>query len=146
MAIYRPPKPRWPLALISALVGVGAGIIIALVLAGDPDPRDAALDAKAELSSAAGSLEVAAIEYDESVENGEIVNENEYRGAQGALTSSRARFDEARAVLEVLAPDVAESLAAGYDRVAGLMEDLEDPAEVEAALQELATQLKMGNG
>jgi hypothetical protein len=145
VAIYRPPKARWPLAAFGALVGVGAGVVIGLLLAGDPDPRDAALDAKAELSAAAGSLEVAAIEYDESVDNGEIVNENEYRGAQSALDSSRSRFAGARGVLDVLAPELADSLAADYDQVAELMQEVAEPAEVQAALDELAAQLRIGS-
>jgi hypothetical protein len=142
MAIYRPPKPRWRAAVAAGVTGIVVGIIVGvLVTRSDPDPLEAARSVQVELDRAASSLEVVAIEYDESVDAGEVVRGAEYRGAQDALESSRNRFDEVRPAMEVLAPDRAESIADAYEAVDGSIESRADPADVTSQIESLTTLL-----
>ena len=101
MAIYRPSKPRWP-ALVGAVVmglviGLGAGIL----LRPGPDPVAAARDLSADLDGAAGLLEVAQVEYEESVSGSRVTSPREYGAAQAALARSRTRFREARPAVAI---------------------------------------------
>src|SRR5918992_4350436 len=123
MAIYRPPKARWPLAIATAVAGLVCGLLIGLAIGSkDPDPLEAAEEIRATLLSASGSLEVAAIEYEEAVGAEGVESEAEYEGARDALASSRAGYGEVRPALEALAPAIAESLDELYDRCATLIE------------------------
>ena len=143
MAIYRPPKPRWPFATGMALVGLAVGLILgALLFRSDPDTTESVSLIRTKLLSAAGSLDVAAVEYAESVEDGEVVSEPEYQGALGAVRSSRAGFDEVLSGLEVLAPDRAAPIEDLYGEVDALMEARAPDAEVEEALGRLEDLLK----
>lgn len=143
MAIYRPPKPRWPLAVAFGVTGLVVGLLTGLALGGsDPDPREAGQEIKAALVSAAGSLEVAGIEYEESVSDGEVTKEAEYEGALSALDSSRARYDEVRPVLVSLFPSQVEPIDDLYGEIERLMRSRSDPAQVKAALEELESVLK----
>jgi hypothetical protein len=127
-------------------VGVGGvviGLITGLALGGsDPDPEEAGREIKAALVSAAGSLEVAAIEYEESVSDGEVTREAEYDGALSALDSSRARYDEVRPVLVSLFPSQVVPIDDLYDEIEQLMRSRIEPARVTAELQELESILK----
>src|SRR5687768_16798940 len=97
MAIYRPPKRRWTVAVATGLIGLLLGLLLGWgLLRPEPDPADVLGDLRATLISAAGTLEVVAIEYAESVEDGEVVAEPEYRGARDALASSRQTYEEVR--------------------------------------------------
>jgi hypothetical protein len=139
MAIYRPPKPRWPLAIATGAVGILIGVLIGIVVGGtDPDPVEAAEETRAALVSAAGTLEVVAIEYEESVDSGTVVKEAEYRGALDALESSRRRFESSLPAIEVLAPDRGDELAAGYEELERLMSEKAEPQEVETTAEDLA--------
>lgn len=143
MAIYRPPQARWPLAVAFGVGGVVVGLITGLALASpDPDPEEAGQEIKAALVSAAGSLEVTAIEYEESVSDGEVTREAEYEGALSALESSRARYDDVRPVLTSLFPSQVEPIDERYDEIERLMRSRSDPAQVKAALEELESVLK----
>jgi hypothetical protein len=143
VAIYRPPKARWPLAVAVGVGGVLVGLITGLALgSSDPDPEEAGREIKAALVSAAGSLEVAAIEYEESVADGEVTRETEYEGALGALDSSRARYDDVRPVLVSLFPSQVEPIDDLYGEIEQLMRSRSDPTHVNAALQELESILK----
>jgi hypothetical protein len=143
VAIYRPPKARWPLAVAFGVGGVLVGLITGLALgSSDPDPEEAGREIKAALVSAAGSLEVAAIEYEESVADGEVTRETEYEGALGALDSSRARYDDVRPVLVSLFPSQVEPIDDLYGEIEQLMRSRSDPTHVNAALQELESILK----
>jgi hypothetical protein len=127
-------------------VGVGGvviGLITGLALGGsDPDPEEAGREIKAALVSAAGSLEVAAIEYEESVSDGEVTREAEYDGALSALDSSRARYDEVRPVLVSFFPSQVVPIDDLYDEIEQLMRSRIEPARVTAELQELESILK----
>jgi hypothetical protein len=143
MAIYRPPKPRWRAAVGAGLVGVVVGMIAGILVSrSEPNPVEAARSVQAELDRAASSLEVVAIEYDESVDGGEVVSDGEYRGTQDALESSRTRFDDVRAALELLAPDRAGSIDDAYDAVQRSIEARADPAEVTQELDSLTALLR----
>ena len=142
MAIYRPPKSRWPPALAAGLAGLVLGALGGALYAGeDPDPVVAAREVRAALLSAAGSLEVAAVEYEESVRDGEVVERAEYRGARDALQSSRASFEDVRAALVLLAPERAAQIGTAYDGIESMVEHLEDPAVVTEDMAELRRRL-----
>lgn len=143
MAIYRPPKPRWRLALVSALGGLLVGLLAGLILGSDePDPTTAAHEIRSTLAAAAGSLEVAAIEYEESVADGAVVREPEYEGALGALESSRQRFSEVRAALVSLFPDQVEPIEDLYDAIERGMTAHVDAAEISADVDRLIALLE----
>lgn len=143
MAIYRPPKARWPLALTTGVLGLVVGLITGWVVATtEPDPREAGREIKGALVAAAGSLEVASIEYEESVADGEVLKEAEYEGALSALDNSRARYDSVRPVLASLFPSQVEPVDALYGEAERLMRSRSDVAEVRSVLQELEAVLK----
>ena len=138
MAIYRPPKPRWPLAVGMLVVGLLIGLALGFALGGDEfDAADAAAEIRTTLATASGSLEVAAIEYAEAVEDGEVQAEAEYRGAIDAVESSRTQYAEVEAALETLAPDTADEITDSYAEIENLMADVADEQEVGSALAEL---------
>lgn len=142
MAIYRPPKPRWRAAVAAGAVGVVVGVIAGILVSrSDPDPLEAARAVQAELDRGASSLEVVGIEYDESVDAGEVVSDAEYRGAQDALESSRRRFDDVRAALDVLAPDRADSIDDAYAAVERSIEARADAARVTEEIDSLTALL-----
>jgi hypothetical protein len=121
------------------LIGLGAGIL----LRPDPDPVAAVRDLSADLDGAAGLLEVAQVEYEESVSGSRVTSPREYRGARAALSRSRNRFGDARPALEALSDPAAEAIDAGYDRTQALMEEPAPPARVAAALRRLARLLAL---
>ena len=142
MAIYRPPKARWPLAtavgFICLLVGLGVG----LLLGGDEtDPATAAAEVRTALIEASGSLEVAEVEYRESVEDGAITRQAEYDGALAALDSARDRYGEVAPAIEALAPERANDIESRFDTCEQLMNDLADPDEVSECLTDLGAAL-----
>ena len=138
MAIYRPPKARWPLAIIvgvlSLLVGLGIGVLIG---GDETSPAESASEIKSALVSAAGSLEVAAVEYEESVADGEVTRQQEYDGAIGAFESSRSQYDEVAPALEALAPDRAGEITGLYGECENLIDDLTDADQVGTCLNDL---------
>jgi hypothetical protein len=143
MAIYRPPKPRWRAAVAAGVAGILVGVIAGILVSrSDPDPLEAARAVQGELDRAASSLDVVAIEYDESVDAGEVVSDTEYRGTQDALESSRSRFGDVRAALEVLAPDRADSIDDAYAAVETSIEARADPAEVSDQIESLTGLLR----
>ncbi|MDQ3955011.1 MAG: hypothetical protein M3285_05630 [Actinomycetota bacterium] len=143
MAIYRPPKPRWPLAIATGALGVLVGLGVGYLL-GDkpPDPTDSVRAIRTSLISAAGSLEVAAVEYEESVVDGEVIRAREYEGALAAVRSSRSKLSDVRAALDELAPERIAAIDEGYDEVVALMEDGADATEVQGALDDLRSLLE----
>lgn len=143
MAIYRPPKPRWPLAVATAFVGLLIGFGIGFAIGDkDPDPTEVADGVRAELVAAAGSLEVAQIEYEESVSDGEVTRQAEYEGAIGAVESSEARFEGVAAAVEALAPERAAEIEVLYEECADDMSDRVDSSEVARCLDELRVLLE----
>ena len=138
MAIYRPPKPRWPLAVGTCIAGVAVGILIGLLIGRTETPLAESVPAiTSTLVSARGSLEVAAIEYAESVRGGEVAKEAEYEGALGAVRSSQEKFNRVRAGLEALAPSRVGPIDDLYAEVQDLMEAKAPATDVAAALSEL---------
>jgi hypothetical protein len=143
VAIYRPPKPRWPAALGAGLVCLALGFGIGY-LVGDrpPDPADSVRALRTSLLAAAASLDVAAVEYEESVVDGEIVRRPEYEGALAALRSSRRKFAEVRDPVAALAPERVDPIDSLYTEVEGLMERRAPAEEVAAALTDLQALLE----
>ena len=147
MAIYRPPKPRWPLAIATAVAGIVVGLVAGLVIGNDEfDATESAQQIKTILISAAGSLEVAAVEYQESVVDGEVVKQTEFDGALDAVASSRSQFSEARPALESLFPAQLEPIEDLYDEVEQAMESHASPDIVAPLLERLEELLKGETG
>lgn len=143
MAIYRPARARWPLAVAVGVVALIVGVLVGLALTGDD--ATGAEDIQSALFAAAGSVEVAAIEYEEAVAGGgDVTSTSEYKGALDALQSGRARYAEVRTPLQTLAPERVEGLDAAFDAAEELMESEAGASEVVAALEDLETLLKEG--
>ena len=124
------------------MVALAIGLVAGLALGSDPDPAASAQEVRAELASAAGALEVASIEYEESVSQGEITRQAEYDGAISAVASARARYSGVRPALASLVPSLASQIDEGFDRCEELMASVADPPEVAATLGELEGLLK----
>ena len=143
MAIYKPPKARWPLAVFvgvaALLVGIGIGLLLGTE---EPDAAEGVRLVQQELTAAAAGLEVAGIEYAEAVDDGEVVNETEYQGALDALDSSRVRFESVQRPLETLAPSLSDEIATAYNDAQEAMESNAATKDVQAILDELAELLK----
>lgn len=145
MAIYRPPKARWPLAVAAGLAGALVGLLVGLALgSSDPDPRAVAGDIQAKLAAAAGSLEVAEIEYEEAIDGTEVTSPAEYEGALAALASSRDRYREVRPALDVLAPSLVERLDQLYEECTELMDRAAEEPEVARCTTDLEAALESG--
>lgn len=143
MAIYRPPKPRWPLAAGAALVGLLIGVAVGFALGDrEPDPTEVAGEVRAELVAAAGSLEVAEIEYEESVSDGEITRQAEYDGAVSAVESSEDRFRAVAPAVEALAPERTQEIESLYADCSSAMTERVDPTEVASCLDQLRALLE----
>lgn len=144
MAIYRPTRARWPLAVAVGVVALIVGLLVGLAVTTDQGGTGAE-DIQAALFGAAGSVEVAAIEYEEAVSTGgNVTSTSEYAGARDALKSGRARYMEVREPLASLAPERVEELDGAFDAAEDLMSDAADAREVVAALEELEALLKEG--
>jgi hypothetical protein len=146
MAIYKPPKARWPLAVFAGALGLLLGIALGFALGQeDPDAAEGVRLVQQELAAAAAGLEVAGIEYTEAVANGQVVSDAEYEGSLSALESSRSRYEEVGEALETLAPERAAEIAAGYNEVQTAMEGTVLPEEVDSLIEDL-TALLQGDG
>ena len=143
MAIYRPPKPRWPLAVATGILGLLVGLATGY-LVGDkpPDPSDSVAAIRTTLITASGSLDVAAVESRESVVDGQIERAQEYEGALGAVRSSRAKFEEVRGALKSLFPNEVEPIDELYENLQQRMEAKAPTEEVEGIVEELRATLE----
>jgi hypothetical protein len=143
VAIYRPPKPRWPLAvgvgLVCTLIGFGIGLAVG---GRDPSPVALAEDLHSDLVAAAGSLEVAEIEYSESVSNGAVTRQAEYDGALAAIESSESRYQEVEPALQSLDPSRADEISGLYDECSSAMQETAEPTDVTECLKVLRDLLK----
>lgn len=148
MAIYRPRPRRWPLVLGAAALGLGLGFGLGWGLRGSGglDLAEAARRLQSSLSGAAGTLEVVEVEYRESVRDGQVVSEPEYRGARDALARSRERYLEAREALLVLAPHAVRRADALFHDLDRRVADRASPEEVAGVAQELASVLREAVG
>lgn len=143
MAIYKPPKARWPLAVFAGVLGLLIGVGLGFALGQeDPDAAEGVRLVKQELAAAAAGLEVAGIEYAEAVDDGEVLSEPEYQGSLDAIGNSRTRFESVEDALAALAPDLAEQIADGFDDAESAMEDRAPTEDVQALLDELSGLLK----
>ena len=121
------------------------GILVGLALTGGDEDPSGAEEIQGALFAAAGSVEVAAIEYEEAVAaGGDITSRSEYTGARDALSSGRSRYMEVRESLSSLAPERVEELDAAFDAAEELMAEAADAEEVVPALEELEALLKEG--
>lgn len=125
--------------MLSLLIGFGIGFALG---GRDPEPQDVAADLRADLVAAAGSLEVAEIEYQESVSEGEVTRRAEYEGALGAIDSSRSTYREVEPAIAALVSDRADEISALYDQCASAMRERADATEVTGCLTELRELLK----
>jgi hypothetical protein len=142
MAIYRPQRPRWRLATVAGLLGLGVGLLVGWgLLAPEPDPAEVLGEVRASLASAASTLEVVGIEYAESVEDGKVVASPEYEGARDALASSRARYQEARDGLVAVSPEGASAIDDAYDRLEAAMAARASDEEVSSLVGDLREML-----
>jgi hypothetical protein len=128
--------------LVTLLIGLLIGLAIG---GGDPDPAAVAEDLRADLVAAAGSLEVAEIEYAESVSDGEITRQAEYEGALGAIESSETRYQEVAPAIESLVPSRADEISALYAECSSAMDERTDPDQVTACLNDLRDLLEGEN-
>ena len=139
MAIYRPPKARWPLAVATLIAGLLIGGLAGWALGSkDPDPNEVAGDIRTKLTQAATVLDVVPIEYDEGVEDGEVVSDAEYSAAGDAVDRSRTHYDEVAPALESLAPETADEIESAYETLDSAIEEVADPDEVTSAAEALA--------
>lgn len=142
MAIYRPQRPRWRATAVAGLVGLGLGLLIGWgLLRPEPNPAELIASARATLASAAATLEVVEIEYDEAVEDSRIVARPEYEGARSALRSSRERYAEARAVVAAVSADDASAIDDAYDDLERAVDARAPAEEVSASAQGLREML-----
>ena len=139
MAIYRPPRPRWPAIAAAAVIGLLLGVALGWALGrGGSDPVEALAEVRTGLSSASDLLEVAELEYSEAVVDGAVVKEAELSGARGAVERSRERYEEISEAAVLIDPVAAASIDEAYTEILALMDAPADAPEVSAALEELA--------
>lgn len=144
MAIYRPPKPRWRAVAMGIAIGVllGGSVGFALGRPNEPDLAEAVGAIRGTLARAAGSIEVAAIEYEEALEDGEVVARSEYEGALAAVSSAQDSYREVRAALLQLVPAKATAIDEAFDRLVDAMRGMADPEEIARVASELEELLK----
>jgi hypothetical protein len=148
MAIYRPPRPRWPGVVASGIAGLvlGASGALAVAASRPPDVAEALATARASLLEARAVLEVAAVEYEESVQGGEVVRRAEYVGARDALRASRRAYLEARPALTQIAVASAARIDAAYEALDELMAAPAPAERVTARIQGLSALLRQTTG
>jgi hypothetical protein len=137
VAIYRPPRPRWRSAAVAGLAGVAIGVLAGLAIGSGEDPVDVLEELSARMRSAAGTLEVVGIEYEEAVDGGDIVAQTEYEGALAAIDRSRAQFQEVAEPLGVLSPSFVEQVTDGYEDLERLAREPVPSEELEPTIGEL---------
>jgi hypothetical protein len=144
MAIYRPRRSPWPLAVALAAVGllVGFGIGYAVFGTRPPDLGAATALVTERLDDARGLLEVAAIEYREGAPDGSIASQTEYDAAGQAVDRARSAYDEVAAVLRELAPERAAAIEDGFDEVEAVIAEVAQPDAVDAAIEALMEELR----
>jgi hypothetical protein len=123
-------------------VGLLVGLVTGYLLAQDePDPLALVADVRADVRAAAELLDVAKVEYRESVSDGEVASVREYGGARDALGRSRARFDRAARVLEPLDHRAAAQIDNAYERLGRMMGETAPSHDVIEAIEGLSSRL-----
>ena len=148
MAIYRPRRSPWPLAIALAIGALLVGFLAGYVVFGTrpPDLGEAAAAVQAELARARGLLEVAAIEYREGAPDGAIVSEPEYAAAESAVASASAAVASVLTPIRALAPERAAALEDGFAMLAEQIDELAPPDEIEATTEALIELLEGPGG
>jgi hypothetical protein len=142
MAIYRPQRPAWRVALLWGGVGLLVGLLVGWgLLRPEPDPAEVLSEVRSSLASASATLEVVQIEYAESVEDGEIVARAEFEGARDALASSRASYSEARSAVAAVESQTASAIDSAYEGVERAMAARGDERDVSEMIAELRQML-----
>lgn len=146
MAIYRPRRSPWPLAAALAALALLAGFGIGYAVFGTrpPDLPAATQVVRERLSEARGLLEVAAIEYREGAPDGAIASQPEYDAAGQAVARARSAIEAVGESLRALAPERAAAIEAGLDEIEALMDGIEAPDAVDAAI-DAAIELLVGS-
>lgn len=130
----------------TGVAGLVIGLVTGLVLGSDEfEPSAAGQEISVLLTSAAGSLEVAAVEYGESVSDGEVIEQAEYDGALAAVASSRTKFTEVAPALEPLGATTLDSIDDLYQEIDASMRSHADPEVVTELIERLEEILK-GDG
>lgn len=144
MAIYRPPKPRWRAVAMGLALGllVGGSFGFAIGKPNEPNLDEAVGAIRAALARAAGSIEIAAIEYEEALEDGAVVARSEYEGALAAVASAQHSYRDVRDALLQLVPAKVTTIDAAFDRLVEAMRHKADPEEIARMVSELDTLLK----
>ncbi|HVF53355.1 MAG TPA: hypothetical protein VNC78_07065 [Actinomycetota bacterium] len=143
MAIYRPPRPRWPLAIGAAATGLVIGLLTGLAIGNEePSAAEGVSVMRTELAASAGSMEVASIEYEESISGGSVTEQSEYEATLVAINSSRMRFAKMEPLLESFAPDLVTQINDLYDEIATSVRQKVDPEELSPMFEELISLLK----
>jgi hypothetical protein len=110
-----------------AVAAFVVGLLIGLASAGggeSDDPADGIDQLRKDLVGAANTLEVAAVEYEES--RGAGAGEAGATGASDALARSTEQFDQAREQLARVNTEKAEAISAALD---GLEQDLQEEVD-----------------
>jgi hypothetical protein len=145
VTISRPAPRRWPLAAAAALAGIALGLILGLALGGgddSSDPEQALREIRAQVTQAAGLLEIAPVEYRQGVRNGAVASAAEYRGARDAVNRSRALYLEARPALLLIAGEAVRTIDAGYERLLQSIGAKAPAAAVDRLARELTRSLE----
>jgi hypothetical protein len=148
MAIYRPRRSPWPLAIALGIAALLLGFFAGYVVFGTrpPDLDAAATAVQAELSRARGLLEVAAIEYRQGAPDGAIVSEPEYAAAQSAVANASEAVDSVMAPIRAVAAERAAALEDGFATLTEQIERLAPPDEVGATTDALIALLEGSGG
>jgi hypothetical protein len=143
MAIYRPRRSPWPLALAMAVVALLIGFGIGFAVFGTrPPDLDAATEViEGQLADARGLLEIVSIEYREGAPDGSIASQSEYAAAGQAADRARAAYDEVAGAVRTLAPERATAIEDGFDELDALIADVAPPDAVDDAAGALIASL-----
>lgn len=144
MAIYRPPTPRWRIAVVAAVAGLVAGLLIGAFALGqrDADPAAGIRTVRPNILAAAAVLDNLPIEYRESVRDGRVVAAREYRASGDMVASSLTRWRSARAGISVLSPTKARDIDAAFAGLRDLVERRAPADDVARSATELQNLLK----
>lgn len=144
MSIYRPPKRHWPYTLAYSVGALVVGLLLGMAMFGgeQTSQSDVVSDVKLALSGARANLDVAKVEYRESVQAGRVVRAPEYRGALAALSRSRSRINEVREVLDLIPYQSSANFNTKYDEIGKSMRLKADPSNVDRQIDELSRAIR----
>ncbi len=113
-------------------------VVAALIAAGyyflKPNPREVIKKNSQEIL---GYLDLLAIEYSEAVENGRVVQEEEYGASLEILEKAITSFEAMRQYAEEINPDAAERAGALIKELENKINDKASPDEVASLIDDL---------